>query len=215
MRIGIEINGVLRDTIGKISQVYQKNLIDGYEDYFSGNTFILEENGETKEIDNYSIFEYGIISDVTTLNLMNHFKFQSEDELYNFLYNEHTMEIFGHAGSVELSGMVDLNNFYLDMRGDHEIIIVSDEIGKSKPASLFFLSKFGCLVENVKFYSESTIKSLWDSIDVLLTANNNLLLNYPDNKVIIKYKTRYNNEINSIHSISKIKQLKNKILEII
>ncbi len=28
MRIGIEINGVLRDTIGKITQVYQKNLID-------------------------------------------------------------------------------------------------------------------------------------------------------------------------------------------
>jgi len=35
MRIGIEINGVLRDTLGKIEQTYQKFLIDktdGIED---------------------------------------------------------------------------------------------------------------------------------------------------------------------------------------
>jgi hypothetical protein len=215
MRIGIEINGVLRDTIGKISQVYQKHLIDGYQDYFSGKTYKLDMSGNTEDDTDYSEFEYGIIGEVTSLNLMNHFKFKSEDELYSFLYKEHTMEIFGHAGSTELSGMIDLNDFYLEMRDNHEIIIVSDEIGKSKPASLFFLSKFGCLVESVKFYSECTIKSLWDSIDILLTANNDLLLNYPDNKIIIKYETRYNSEINSIHSISKIKQLKDKILEII
>ena len=27
-RIGIEINGVLRDTIGKFKQIYEKNLLD-------------------------------------------------------------------------------------------------------------------------------------------------------------------------------------------
>jgi hypothetical protein len=37
------------------------------------------------------------------------------------------------------------------MRDNHDILIVSDEIGKSKPASLFFISKFGCLVESVNF----------------------------------------------------------------
>jgi hypothetical protein len=124
------------------------------------------------------------------------------------------MEIFGHAGSVEMTSMQDFNDFYFDMRDNHEILIVSDEIGKSKPASLFFISKFGCLVETVKFYSESTLNSLWNSIDVLLTANPKLLLNHPDDKEVIKFNTGYNSEINSKHSISTLKDLASKIKEL-
>jgi hypothetical protein len=195
MRIGIELNGVLRDTLKKIQQEYEK--------WYLENPF--KEEDET---------EYEVISDLTTLDIMKHLKFKDEDELYSFLYKEHTMEIFGHAGSVETSGMMDFNDFYLDMRESHDILIVSDEIGKSKPASLFFISKFGCLVETVKFYSESTINSMWDSIDVLLTANPNLLLNHPENKILIKYETSYNQDIQSEYTIKKIKELKSKIEEI-
>jgi hypothetical protein len=121
------------------------------------------------------------------------------------------MEIFGHSGSVESSSMMDLNEFYLDMRDNHDILIVSDEIGKSKPASLFFISKFGCLIETVKFYSEPTINSMWDSIDILLTANPNLLLNHPTNKRVIKFNTDYNSNIQIEDSISSMKELKSKI----
>jgi hypothetical protein len=124
------------------------------------------------------------------------------------------MEIFGHAGSVEVSSMMDFNEFYLDVRDNHDILIVSDEMGKSKPASLFFISKFGCLVETVKFYSETTINSMWDSIDVLLTANPKLLLEHPEDKKVLKFNTNYNSEINIEHSISSIKELKSKISEI-
>ena len=124
------------------------------------------------------------------------------------------MEIFGHAGSVENSSMMDFNNFYLDMRDNHDILIVSDEMGKSKPASLFFISKFGCLVETIKFYSESTINSLWDSVDVLLTANPKLLLNYPKDKIIIKYETSYNQDIEVKHFITIFKDLTKKITEL-
>ena len=194
MKIGIELNGVLRDTLKKIEQEYEKWYID--------NPF--KEESE---------FEYKVLSDLTSLDILTHLSFKDEDELYNFLYKEHTMEIFGHAGSVEVSGMMDFNNFYIDMRDSHDILIVSDEIGKSKPASLFFISKFGCLVETVKFYSESTINSLWDSVDILLTANPKLLLNHPENKVVIKFETIYNSEIKKEHSISTLKELKNKIKE--
>ena len=196
MRIGIELNGVLRDTLKKIQQEYEKWYIE--------NPF--KEESE---------FEYKVISDLNSLNISEHLAFKNEEEVYNFLYKEHTMEIFGHAGSIENSSMMDFNDFYLEMRDNHDILIVSDEIGKSKPASLFFISKFGCLVEGVKFYSESTINSLWDSIDVLLTANPKLLLNHPDNKIVIKYETSYNSEIDTKYKISKLKELKSKIEEII
>ena len=195
MRIGVELNGVLRDTLKKIQQEYEKWYIE--------NPF--KEESE---------FEYKVISDLTTLKITEHLSFKDEDELYNFLYKEHTMEIFGHAGSVENSSMMDFNDFYLNMRDEHDILIVSDEMGKSKPASLFFISKFGCLVETVKFYSETTINSMWDSIDVLLTANPQLLLNHPEGKIVIKYDTSYNSDINTEHSISKLKEFEDKIKEI-
>jgi hypothetical protein len=198
MRIGIELNGVLRDTLKKIQQEYEK--------WYLNNPF-KEENEEED-------FKHEVMSDLTSLDIMNHLKFKNEDELYDFLYKEHTMEIFGHAGSVEPSGLLELNEFYLDMREFHDIIVVSDEIGKSKPASLFFISKFGCLVESIKFYSESTINSLWDSVDILLTANPKLLLNHPKNKIVIKFNTIYNEGIESDFNISSLKELKTKIQEI-
>lgn len=191
MRIGIDLNGVLRDTLGKIEQVYDK--------------FYLSNDDE-------SDFKYEIIEPIDSLNLLKHFKFPSDNDLYEFLYIEHPMEIFGHAPSVEYTGMNDLNDFYIDMRDNHEIIIVSDEIGKSKPATLFFLSKFSCLVENIKFYSEQTKNNMLDSIDVLLTANPDLLLN--EDKIVIKYEQIYNQNIISKYNINKIKDLKNKITEI-
>ena len=196
MRIGIELNGVLRDTLRKIQQEYEKWYIE--------NSFNEDEE-----------FKYEVITKLTSLEISKHLKFKNEDELYDFLYKEHTMEIFGHAGSVETSGMMDFNDFYLDVRDNHDITIVSDEIGKSKPASLFFISKFGCLVESIKFYSESTINSLWESIDILLTANPKLLLNHPENKTVIKFDTVYNSDIKTEHSISSIKEFKTKIEEIV
>lgn len=192
MRIGIDLNGVLRDTLGKIEQVYDKFYLSNEDDE--------------------SDFKYEIIEPIDSLNLLKHFKFPSDNDLYEFLYIEHPMEIFGHAPSVEYTGMNDLNDFYIDMRDNHEIIIVSDEIGKSKPATLFFLSKFSCLVENIKFYSEQTKNNMLDSIDVLLTANPDLLLN--EDKIVIKYEQIYNQNIISKYNINKIKDLKNKITEI-
>ena len=196
MKIGIEINGVLRDTLKKIQEVYEKWYIE--------NPFLEED--ET--------IERGLISDVTTLDLKQHLKFKDDDEVYDFLYKEYAMEIFGHSGSVEYTGMNDLNDFYIEMRELHDIYIISDEIGKSKPATLFFLSKFGCLVENIKFYSEATIDSMWNTIDILVTANPKLLVENQSNKTLIKFKTSYNSDITVKHTIESIKDLKSKISEI-
>lgn len=198
MRLGIEINGVLRDTIGKLEMVYKKYLMDktdGMEE---------EENS----------FEYGMNLPVTSLNLRDHFVFRDDEEFFSFLYDEFPMEIFGHAGSTETMTFNDFNEFYVEFRSKHDIIVVSDEIGKSKPASLFFLSKFGCLTEKVKFYSNTTINSMWDEIDLLLTSNPDLLLDYPKNKIIVKFNTEYNKDIKMEHEISSIKELKEKINQI-
>ena len=197
MRIGIEINGVLRNTLDKIEQTYQKFLID-----------------KTDGIEDEETFEYKMTYPINSLILNEHFSFPDDDELYSFLYEEFAMEIFGHAQSSEYNTFIDLNEIYVSLRDNHDLLIVSDEIGKSKPASLFFLSKFGCQLEKVKFYSNSTINSMWNEIDVLLTANPTLLLKHPEDKLVIKYETIYNQEINTIHKIKKIKELEEIIKQI-
>jgi hypothetical protein len=132
------------------------------------------------------------------------------------MYEEYTMELFGHAPSTEMMTFNVLNDIYHNLRDKYDLMIVSDEIGRSKPSSLFFLSKFGCLLEKVFFYSEVTKNDMWDNVDILLTANPDLLLNKPLNKIVIKYETEFNKEINSeytIHSLSEFEDKLNKIFE--
>ena len=214
MRIGIEINGVLRDTIGKFKQIYEKEYLGAEVIETPSQTYSLDMSGNTEEIEPIKPFKYEVISDVDSLELENHFSFQSKEELYSFMFEEYVMELFGHAPSSEYTTFNDLNDLYLKLREEHDLIIVSDEIGKSKPASLFFLSKFGCLLEGVKFYSNSTIKTMWNEIDILLTSNPNLLLNHPSDKFVIKFDTVYNKNISSDYSISSIKELETKLNEI-
>jgi hypothetical protein len=214
MRIGFEINGVLRNTIEKITQVYQKNNIDGNQNEFSYQTYKLDMSGNTEEETQSESFKYEMNLPVTSLNLTEHFKFQNEEEYYSFLYEEHPMEIFGHSPSTEMTTFNDLNNIYFNLRNEHDLMIVSDEIGKSKPASLFFLSKFGCEIEKIKFYSNSTINSMWNEIDVLLTSNPILLLNHPSDKISIKFETDYNKNINTPHSIKTLKEFEDKLKEL-
>lgn len=217
MKIAIDLNGVLRDTIGKIVQVYDKHMmnevleVDESSKIFSGNS---DSEWDTEIVENMK-FKYEYELPVTSLELRDFFKFQNDDEYYSFLYEEFPMQIFGHAGSTEMTSFNDLNDFYSSNRDKHRISIVSDEIGKSKPASLFFLSKFGCLIEEIRFFNEFTKNIMWDEIDVLLTANPDLLLKKPDKKIVIKFETEYNREIQTEYTIKSIKELDDKLKEIL
>ncbi len=219
MKIGIDVNGVLRDTILKFDLVYQKNLIEKKDEEFLGQTFELDLSGNTSLIESEeSNFEYKKISEVTSLNLRNHYSFQSDEELFSFLYEDFAMEIFGHSPSTEMTTFNILNDIYFEFRDEFELTIVSNEIGKSKPSTLFFLSKFGCLLEKVIFYSELTKNNMWDEVDILLTSNPELLLDKPKNKIVVKYNTNYNKQIESkyeINSISEFSEIIKKIKNVI
>lgn len=213
MRIGIEINGVLRNTFEKIKHVYQKNLIDS-QTIESQPTYNIDISGDTQDLITNEDFKYEILSEEESFDLEKMYKFRNKEELYSFLYEEYTMEVFGHAPSTEMNTFNVLNEFYLEFRDNYDISIVSNEIGKSKPSSLFFLSKFGMLIEKIFFYSEITKKTMWDSIDVLLTANPYLLLERPENKIVIKYVTNYNKDISSDYEITSLSELKEIIKNI-
>ena len=93
MRLAIDIDGVLRDTFLKIEQTYQKFFIDELE--------LVDDD-----------FKYEIKKPFATPNFENHFMFKTEDEYFSFLYEEFTMEIFGHSPSSEMSTFHALSDIY-------------------------------------------------------------------------------------------------------
>lgn len=213
-KIGIEVNGVLRDTFGKFKQLYEKHMIENYESENSNQTFNIDLSGNTTLEETIDEFKYEIIEPINSFDLKKHFKFRSDDELYDFMFEDFPMQLFGHAGSTETYTFNELNDFYVKNRDKYEIYIISDEIGRSKPATLFFLSKFGCLVENIKFYSEPTMENMWNTIDILLTSNPNLINNHPSDKIVVQYVTPYNDTINHNHKITELSDFNKFINEI-
>ena len=198
MKIAIDVNGVLRDTFGKAEQVYQKFMIDDH---------IVEEGEE----DN---FEYKLNLPVDSMDLINHFTFPKVEDLYDFFYVDFPMNIFGHAPSISANTFNVFNEIYEDLRDEHEVSIISDEIQKSKPATLFFLSKYGCLVENINFYSKITMESVMSKYDIILTANPDILSDENFNMIKVKYNTSYNNNIQSDYSIDELEEFKNLYKEL-
>jgi hypothetical protein len=211
-RIGIDINGVLRDTITKFGQLYEKHLIESDPNGYVGKTYNVDISGNTElEVSDIIPFEYKKLTEVDSLDLTKHFAFRNSEELFSFMYEEYSMELFGHAPSTEMTTFNMLNDLYLELRDENELMIVSSEIGKSKPSSLFFLSKFGCLLEKIFFFSEITKESMWDQVDILLTADPILLLDKHKGKVVVKYVTDYNKHIKSEYEIFSLSEFNDTI----
>jgi hypothetical protein len=191
MRIAIDIDGVLRDTFTKIEQIYQKYFIDELE--------LVDDD-----------FKYEIITPYDTPEYSNHFKFKTDEEYLSFMYEEFAMEIFGHSPSTEMSTFYDLNDLIVKYKDNVKFLLISKQVSKTKPATLFFVSKFGCEIEKIVFYNQLTKDDVWNEFDVLITANPDLLLQ-KDNKTLIKYETSYNLKIESDITISDLKGLDKKI----
>jgi len=179
MRIGITVNGVLRDTLQKVISVYNRY-------------------NET-ELD---------VEEFESLNLLDYLKFETEEELLEWMYVECPMEIFGNGLALKDNIFNTLNGFYKDFRDEHEIIIVSEEIEKSKSATLFFLAKYGCLIDNIKFFGlNSFYDNVWEEVDMLITTDARLLLNKPEKKETIRIENKFNKEIDSDFTISELEQI--------
>jgi len=194
-RVAIDIEGVLRDTFEKIEQIYQKFFIDELE--------LVDED-----------FKFEIYKPYNTSNYKNHFNFKNDEEYYNFMYNEFAMQIFGHAPSTEMNTFHILNQIYREYFGKVEFLLISKQVGKSKPATLFFISKFGCEIEKIIFYNHKNKRKIWKEFDILVTAEPELL-QINKNKTLIKFEKLYNSEIKTNITINSIGELNDYIKNLI
>lgn len=190
MNIYVNIDGVLRDTIQKFDY--------HYKEYYLNSISEKEDN-----------FEYGIDNVVTNVNLNQHYRFQSMDEFNYFLYVEFAIEIFGHAGLSYPTAISDFNRFVQENNDATITLIGTDTMGKSIPASLFFLAKNACIVNNIKFISRDSIDDHWKFCDIWISDDKLIIDSCPKDKRAIKFVTKYNDffkhdfEINKLNNIDK------------
>lgn len=200
MKISISINEVLRDMISQFDYTYNK--------YIGSDKNSSNEDGEYVTIKN----------DIYSFDLAKEYKFKSKFDLNKFLYEEASLEIFGHADQLHDNLMTKFNMFLVDIdeEEEHTIELVSREFLKSIPSTLFFLSKLGCRASNIRFVKQH--EEEWGDSDVLITANPVALQNKPEGKISVKINAPYNKnvagdfELDSILDFIKDTSLREKIL---
>lgn len=180
MTIGVSIDDVLRDSITKFKTSYE-------------DTFELE-------------LPESLVFDLTPNSLVETSLFKTELDAMSFLYEQNSLEIFGHSKESYRGVMVDLNELQNKCRDDnHTILLISKEHGNSIPATLFFLSKTSCKIRNYKFVSNDS--DVWDHCDLMITTNKTILLSKPENKISIKILSDTNRDIKSDYEFSKLKDI--------
>lgn len=186
MEIFVSIDGVLRNTIQKFDYHYRDAYLDS----------------ETEDT-----FEYGITEPIQNNNILNSYKFQSQEEYEFFTFIEYPIEIFGHAGLSYSTTFSDLNKI-IHNNPEHTFTLVGiDELGKSKPATLFFLSKNGFMGNDIKFVKSRDIEDLWSKCDVWITDSENILQKCPENKIGYKFNTTYNQYFTYKKEITKLTEI--------
>jgi len=190
MEIFISIDGVIRNTIQKFDYHYN-------EAYLADDVTFEEDNN----------FEYGVIEPIQNDNLFNSYKFQSKEEFENFLFIEYPIEIFGHAGLSYSTTFTDLHKLIYENPQHNFTLIGLDELGKAKPATLFFLSKNGFLGNNIKFSKTSNLDELWNQCDIWVTDNKAILDSTPNTKIGVKFQTTYNQYFTYGKEITKLNEI--------
>jgi hypothetical protein len=188
MEIYISIDGVLRNTIQKFDYHYQDAYLNS-------------------DIEGEEAFAYNIEGNIQNDNLLNYYKFQSQEEFEYFMFIEYPIEIFGHAGLSYSTTFSELHKIIFDNKDHNFTLIGLDELGKAKPATLFFLSKNGFLGNNIKFSRDENITTLWEQCDMWITDNKKIIDACPENKIAYKFNTTYNQYFTNNKEITKLSEI--------
>lgn len=214
MKIGVSVNGVLRDFFGKVEKTHTKyfNPEDGDEIFIQDYDLekwikFPQEEVVRNEIEfNPEFNEKEFVKSDASFEL----KEVKDDDITvdDFIYDKCCLEIFGYAdetidGAVQSISDLDL---HLKMNGKkHDIVITSREAGRSIPATFFFLSKTGCMIQDIKFTMGNN--DCWDFVDCMITDHPSILSSKPEGKLTIKIEKTFNKDIPSDYTIKSVREL--------
>jgi hypothetical protein len=216
MRIGVSIDGVLRDLLGQIEETHKKYFFEGEEDSIEVKDYQLDKwvtfpeeevsQGEMEFNPDFSEDEF-LESEQNTEIV----KISKKTTLPEFLYEKCTVEIFGYANETVSSAVETLNQIILK-NPRHEFILLSREGGLAIPSTLFFLAKTKSICSNIKFVTEYS--RVWDYVDVMITDHPEILNSKDKNKLSVVIDKPYNNDVNQNGvRVKTIKEIDERVLD--
>ncbi len=161
MKIGIELNNIVRDLNKQIIKYYKKDINQSFDD---------------KNV-NYNV-----------TNVIDSIEFKSKKAKFEYMYVDYPYEIFGCAPTTHRNLAVTINNWLIslgnkeDDRYDVKLFSLKEE-ALSIQSTYYFLSKIGCRVREM-FFPKDGIE-MWDKCDVIITLNERIIDNKPEGKVVV------------------------------
>ena len=134
MRIAIDIDNTIRDFTDQIDTYLEIDYPDKHE------IFAAHKDAEYRALD---------------------MAFDSREEANKWMYDERVVEIFQMAKRMHPRIIDQLNQFYTTMKSQgNEVIVASVQRDRSIIATLWWLAKYGCKINNYMFFD-----SMQDKID--------------------------------------------------
>lgn len=161
MKIGIELNNIVRDLNKQIIKYYKKDINQSFDD---------------KNV-NYNV-----------TNVIDSIDFKSKKAKFEYMYVDYPYEIFGCAPTTHRNLAVTINNWLISLGNkeddNYDVKLFSlKEEALSIQSTYYFLSKIGCRVREM-FFPKDGIE-MWDKCDVIITLNERIIDNKPEGKVVV------------------------------
>jgi hypothetical protein len=177
MIFGFNIDDVLRNTSERIWNLYKKQY---------PNTSL-------------KLHQVNIGNLQASLNL-------SPDKYHEFI-EDYMIEIYGSADDQYKNSNKDFNRLVAHLaENGHKSVIIQEETGKVKNATLYFISNRLLDINDIHFIQDPD--DIWTKCDVFITANPKYLAD-PFSKKMIKVERPHNYDIISENTISEIKDMFN------
>lgn len=170
-KIGIDVD-TIRDWYSSLISTYIKQIDDFEGDITEVEPKDLWEHFKfpkyveiIKEVDDDgNKFEDGIVESTIEQDLEG--EYEINQQYFNQFLLDNVLEIFGHAKERENNIISFLNEVQRNSK-DLQFTLFTRTKGKAKPATLFFLSKYGCEIDNIMFLGDDILST--DLFDHLLT----------------------------------------------
>ena len=172
MKIGIELNHIVRDVNSQMLKYFKKDIQKDFDD---------------KDVD------------LNVSNFIETLPFKTKKQKNDFLYVDYPYEIFGCARTKHRNLANSITQWEIDMNNKdngekYELVHFSlKENALTIQSSYYFLSKIGSRVRETYFPTDG--KDMWKVCDVIITTDSRIIKNKPENKVCVLIRTNDNENL--------------------
>lgn len=210
--LAIGIDGTIRDVFSQFDNFYRRTFIKNESLVQMDDNFNYVESSEETEEERLSLqreIDEKINLPLDTFDLLNHYHFDTREDLENFMYTDCSFQIFGSSHSFPKT--MDSANFlqmFGEVSGLFDVVLFAKCKNTSIVSTYHFLAKNACKIKNVSFVNE--YEDVWNFADVAISDCPQVFETKPEDKTCIKINHMYNSYSEADYSFDSINEIRNE-----